>query len=559
MKQKLLLLLGVLLAAMPLRAEIITGDCGRPGDTLEHPTFKFDTQTGEMLITGGYEVYVENVAKQPWASFRDQIKSVVIDGSTSIGDSVFYSCSELRKVEIKTENVRLGYCVLGKCDKLEELSLHRFYTDPIGRIPNLRDVFGFIFTQTSVKEDKAEDLITYEYTIPKSLKRLVLNCSQIELNSFTKQAYERWDYSTDYEYITKGWENIEEVSITGVESPDFTAEFGETGFADVGHVDFVYDGSSLPYSENEYSFYSPFKGNGNFSVTFTNPELTEISEDSYFYNFLGLKEFTAPYVTSITGYSCFRSSGLEYVNIPNLTNIVSGSFANCVYLQDITLQIPWGGGKNNPAQFHSLFSTDENDEMKVVAWQDEKGKQYTSYLPEGLERVEITEGCEEIPWGCFYNCSMIKRVVLPSTLYKVSENAFYGCGGMEDIYIAAVNPPAAYDNSFDGMRVASCRLHVPEGSLEMYKASPGWERFFNIVDDYSGVGEVAADTSLPQCVAVDGGLKVLNAQGSRVTVYNLQGMAVHDAVAGAQEETVSLDRGLYIVKAGGTTQKVLVK
>lgn len=99
------------------------------------------------------------------------------------------------------------------------------------------------------------------------------------------------------------------------------------------------------------------------------------------------------------------------------------------------------------------------------------GSQKTYYLPEELDSVRITEGCEEIPWGCFYNCSMIVSMVLPESLNLVGENAFFGCGGLEDIYCLSTNPSAAYDNTFDGVRIATCRLHVPAGTADLYRRS----------------------------------------------------------------------------------------
>jgi len=78
---------------------------------------------------------------------------------------------------------------------------------------------------------------------------------------------------------------------------------------------------------------------------------------------------------------------------------------------------------------------------------------------------------------------MLQDVTLPTTVYSVGEKAFYGCAGLQDLRCKSADPAVAYDNTFDGMRLTSCTLHVPYNSGEMYSRSPGWERFYNIEEE----------------------------------------------------------------------------
>ncbi len=65
----------------------------------------------------------------------------------------------------------------------------------------------------------------------------------------------------------------------------------------------------------------------------------------------------------------------------------------------------------------------------------------------------------------------------------IGEKGLYGCAQLSDIYCQGAAPAAAYDNSFDGMRLTSCKLHVPHNSGDLYKEAEGWKRFRYIQEE----------------------------------------------------------------------------
>ena len=101
-------------------------------------------------------------------------------------------------------------------------------------------------------------------------------------------------------------------------------------------------------------------------------------------------------------------------------------------------------------------------------------------MPTSLRKLTIAEGCEELLYGALYNVSTLREVVLPASLYKVGEKAFYGCAGIEHLYCRGAAPAGCYENSFTGMRLATCVLHVPHNSVELYQRSDGWKNFYFI-------------------------------------------------------------------------------
>ena len=174
---------------------------------------------------------------------------------------------------------------------------------------------------------------------------------------------------------------------------------------------------------------------------------------------------------------------LKLISVGKNVDLASGMFANCDSLKSLTLPFAGAGTALSPSNFGELFGTAKNDNMRAVTQFFEDGTNKTYYLPTGLEELTLTEGCEIIPYGGLYNCNMLKTLTLPTSLYMVGEKALYGCAKITDIYCKGADPAVAYDNSFDGMRLTSCKLHVPHNSSERYKISDGWKRFYYIEEE----------------------------------------------------------------------------
>ena len=77
-----------------------TGKCG------DNATWTFNESTGLMTISGKGEMWSYNQEEgmggktQPWKNWRDKIKRVIIkEGITLVGDSAFYNCGSIQKVD----------------------------------------------------------------------------------------------------------------------------------------------------------------------------------------------------------------------------------------------------------------------------------------------------------------------------------------------------------------------------------------------------------------------------------------------------------------------------
>jgi hypothetical protein len=79
---------------------------------------------GEMLNYGYDYDSDSNWINTPWYSYRDVIKTVVIDnGVTSIGDHAFEECLKLKSITIPNGVISIGDYAFWKCFKLTNISL----------------------------------------------------------------------------------------------------------------------------------------------------------------------------------------------------------------------------------------------------------------------------------------------------------------------------------------------------------------------------------------------------------------------------------------------------
>lgn len=574
MKQKLLLLLlGALLSLLPLRAEIITGSCG------ESATFTLDTSTGVLTISGSGDMHGDIT----WSDY--EIKSAIIEeGITSVGAYSFAKNNTLEKVTLPSSVAEIGERAFDRCENLKQVvfsdGLEIIGKDAFYECNNLKNVelpatikeIGYgAFWGAGVKNISIPNSVTvigdYAFRDCYNLQSIIIPSGVITIG----------------DYVFESCLNLQSIVI-----PNSVTKIGGYCFIDCDNLRSVMLGCNtavgMVIAEHFGTlYYNVFNGCKSLEELIIGAEENSVngrielnhgSYGNFFYecNPLKLIKFNAcssfyydreepkKWIKNVSELLSAAGNVRDVVITDKVQSIPLGYLSDCDSLQSLTL--PYIN-----SCFGALFDYQNNDfienreNMKPVVQELRNGEQKTYYLPAGLDSIKILEGCEEIPWGCFYNCSMMKKIVLPASLYSVGEKAFFGCGGLEDIYCLSTNPPAAYDNTFDGVRIATCRLHVPAGTADLYRRSPGWERFFEIIEDAetAGITETATAEPAQGCYGTHGGIKVTNAEGERVAVYSLQGQLLHNAIAAEQEETIGITPGIYIVRVGDRTEKVVVK
>ena len=127
---------------------------------------------------------------------------------------------------------------------------------------------------------------------------------------------------------------------------------------------------------------------------------------------------------------------------------------------------------------------------------------------------------------------------LPSTMSSLGNNVFGGCTAIATINSKNTTPPTVAGNSFDSGIYGTAKLFVPEGAKSAYAAADVWKEFSNIAESsFSGAAAIEADEA-----------------NAIVTVYSITGQKVAEGT-GMPE----LNAGVYIVKKGNKTRKIVVR
>lgn len=415
-----------------------------------------------------------------------------------VGAYAFNNCINLKRVYIPETLIYkyvAGYsekntlsCAFDGCSALERIDV-----SPLSR--GYSSVEGVLYNKRQTELLCCPALAT-SVTVPETVEKMdrpfdectVLRELRLEnLNNITKMAMERYENagggfgalfkldSTEsignYRHVwNKVPDSLEKLILIGdsICIGYFNQEmnFGKQFYFYTASIDTVIIETSV-FCENE-----DMGGSGN---RFGNPEHLELI-------YHGKEQIEVCDVTCCdrTGN---RAGNVVVLVMDSLENMPAEFLRNLPKLRELTLPFPGTGDVINTSNFGELFSSYDTEGMHQVTQVMMDGKQKTYGIPAGLEKLTITEGCGEIPYGCFYGCTMLQDVTLPTTVYSVGEKAFYGCAGLQDLRCKSADPAVAYDNTFDGMRVTSCTLHVPYNSGEMYSRSPGWERFYNIEEE----------------------------------------------------------------------------
>ncbi len=140
----------------------------------------------------------------------------------------------------------------------------------------------------------------------------------------------------------------------------------------------------------------------------------------------GLTSFTIPNSVTSIGKQAFEGcSGLTSVTISNnITDIGQGAFSECINLTSII-------------------------------------------IPEGVTIID----------GCFWGCSGLTTVIIPNSIKYIWGQAFYGCRNITDVYCYAEKLPSLGVDIFEGANLEYTTLHVPDTSVEQYKAHTVWGKF----------------------------------------------------------------------------------
>lgn len=116
-----------------------------------------------------------------------------------------------------------------------------------------------------------------------------------------------------------------------------------------------------------------------------------------------------------------------------------------------------------------------------------------------LKSLELPKNLTIIDFGTFYGCKALKSIIIPNKVTSIKNKAFGYCSGLTSItiprYVVKIedeaflgcdftevisnneNPQEIGFESFSRNTFYNATLYVPEGSIDNYKATPGWNNF----------------------------------------------------------------------------------
>ncbi len=300
------------------------------------------------------------------------LKTVVITGGTSIGNTAFYGCTGLTSITIPDSVTSIGKGAFANCSSLESITLPFVGATKDG---TEETHFGYIFSAG--------------YHVPASLKTVVITGG-----------------TSIGDYAFTGCTGLTSITIPeGVTSIGNYAFNGCTGLTSI----------TIPDSVTRIG-YSAFEGcTGLTSITIPS-SVTRIGNYA-FRDCAGLTSITIPKgVTSIDNSAFYGCTGLESITVQE-GNVNYISIGNCLIEKETKTLI--AGCKNSeiPA----------DGSVKSIG-------DHAFYRCTGLTSLTIPSSVTRIGDNAFLNCTGLTSITIPGSVTSIGRSAFGGCIGLTSVY-----------------------------------------------------------------------------------------------------------------------------
>lgn len=175
-----------------------------------------------------------------------------------------------------------------------------------------------------------------------------------------------------------------------------------------------------------------------------------------------------------------------------------------------------------------------------------------------LREINIPESITTIQTSVFSGCSSLTTITLPKGITGVRGSAFQDCTGLKEIRVHASVPPKADYQAFYKVDTKACKLVVPAGAREAYKEADEWKEFDIQEDATLSIRENEKNNDSVKVYAVQNGVVIESSVSIPVNVYSISGNLLYEGFSD-DKSYIELMQGLYIVKAGDVTTKVVIK
>lgn len=306
-----------------------------------------------------------------------------------------------------------------------------------------------------------------------------------------------------------------DVHVTGVTLPETITALGDYAFENSDICELV-----IPNSVTEFGMYM-FAGCEKLQTVTLPQGMTKIP--NYLYSQCPIKSYTIQSHIKEIGECAFVNSGLESIVVPmTVEKVGSGAFAGCENLTHAEILNPNIELEDEIFASTSLTSFTFPEGIKTVPWRMFKECKNLSSVKlssnvesieedafekcESLESIDLPNGLKTIGVEAFAG-SGLKSITLPNSLENIDWYAFSWCNQLTEIQSLIVEPfeidKSVFDSGDSGLDIyETATLIVPEGSEELYKNTPAWSMFYNLVT--TGISRPEMQTAAGQHFTLDG-------------------------------------------------------
>jgi hypothetical protein len=269
-----------------------------------------------------------------------------------------------------------------------------------------------------------------------------------------------------------------------------------------------------------------------------------------FANCTALREVTLPSSLEVICNNAFSNcTGLTDIILPdNLTIIADSAFQGCTGFNKITLP-----DKVEQLGAYSFSDCTNVDGINFGSNLETIG----NYAFKGckISRLVIPDNIMGIGDYAFQNCSLLSSVIFGNNLNKVGSYIFHGCSNISSLYIFSKTPPElSFDLYSSNSHYNGTTIYIPNGTLRAYQSVNIWNKFKKMREgNYTAIKETEADT--PSFEITAEGIRLKTAESIEVTIYTTNGTLV-ERIDNYTGESIILDKGIYILKAGNKTMKI---
>lgn len=512
------------------------------------------TTMGECGIFDNCEalasITINSVSVGEWLSGNRYIQKIILgEGVKTIAASAFSNCTNLSSVVIPGSVEEVGEDVFYHCDALATVQVDsKEIGEWFSELENLKDV---------VVGDNTEIIQARAFSNCTALENVVLGKSVSSIGDFAFYDCENLKVVNIPQSLqTIGEKAFYGSGITSFVIPQIIESIGLGAFE---HCDAL---ESVEFHCAEIGKW--FARSEGINEIWMGEEVTTIGKGAFF-RCTALENVSIGKIVTTIGEAAFdECTAMTALTIPaTVTAIGQDAFYNCVNLikftmknpvplenmaaafsgcsSDAVLYVPAGSLEDYQNACPKIFkeileigsgstteavTTDNGETYQVVVsyevTNDDEGKCEVAIteaaseqqestvvaIPETIDIDGTTYTVTAIADGACQNNMDMTKLILPSTIKAIGENAFAGCNNLTEIYNYAMEPidlsilATTRGNSklasvFEGVNKNTCVLYVPAGSKEKYAATEGWKEFKNIVEMPAALpGDVNGDRSV---------------------------------------------------------------